>query len=84
MDRTTGVVSATAILSWHEAEFVAAYGSKAGDRFASRSPIERAIIAFISPHVLPLEKEFLDENEFKVAFQEFDWRLNDLTGGRVE
>jgi hypothetical protein len=84
MDRTTGVVSPTAILSWHEAEFVAAYGSKAGDRFASRSPIERAIVAFISPHVLPLEKEFLDENKFKVAFQEFDWRLNDLTGGRVE
>ena len=49
-----------------------------------RDAIERAIVAFISPHVLPLEKEFLDENKFKVAFQEFDWRLNDLTGGRVE
>ena len=42
------------------------------------------MVAFISPHVLPLEREFLDENKFKVAFQEFDWRLNDLTGGRVE
>ena len=55
MDRTTGVVSPTAILSWHEAEFVAVYGSKAGDRFASRSPIERALVAFISPHAAARE-----------------------------
>ena len=79
-----GQVSTTPIVSWHEAEFVAAYGAKAGERFATRSPIERALIAFITPHVLPLEREFLDENRFKVTFQPFDWRLNDLTGGRIE
>jgi hypothetical protein len=84
VDRPAGQVSTTPILSWHEAEFVAAYGSKAGDRFAARSPIERALIAFITPHLLPLEKEFVDENQFKVTFQDFDWRLNDLTGGRIE
>ena len=50
----------------------------------TRSPIERALIAFITPHILPLEQEFLDENRFKVTFQPFDWRLNDLTGGRIE
>ena len=55
-----------------------------GGRFAARSPIERAIVAFISPHVLPLEQEFIEQNQFKVTFHPFDWRLNDLTGGRVE
>ena len=84
VDRTAGVVSTSAIISWHEAEFVAAYGGKAGEKFASRSPIERALIAFVTPHLLPLEKELFDENRFKVTFQEFDWRLNDLTGGRIE
>ena len=84
VDRGTGEVSTTALVSWHEAEFVAAYAGKAGERYASRSPIERALIAFVSPHLLPLEKEFIDENKFKVTFQPFDWRLNDLTGGRVE
>jgi hypothetical protein len=84
VDRSTGEVAATPLLSWHEAEFVAAYASKAGERYASRSPIERALIAFISPHLLPLEKEFIDENKFKVTFQSLDWRLNDLTGGRVD
>jgi hypothetical protein len=84
VDRAAGVVSATPIVSWHEAEFVAAYASKAGEKFASRSPIERALIAFVTPHLLPLETELVDENRFKVTFQEFDWRLNDLTGGRIE
>ena len=84
VDRQAGLVSTTPIVSWHEAEFVAAYGGKAGERFATRSPIERALIAFITPHLLPLEREFVDENRFKVTFQAFDWRLNDLTGGRIE
>ena len=34
--------------------------------------------------LLPLEREFVQKNEFRVAFQPFDWRLNDLTGGRVD
>ena len=83
-DRTANQIAVSAILSWHEAEFVAAHAAKAPERFAGRSPIERAIVAFITPNLLPLEKELLDENRFKVAFLEFDWRLNDLTGGRVE
>ena len=30
------------------------------------------------------KKSSSTENKFKVTFQEFDWRLNDLTGGRIE
>jgi uncharacterized protein DUF547 len=84
VDRTAGQVTATPILSWHEAEFVEAYEKKAGDRFGPRSPIERALIGFVMPQLLPLEREFLEQNKFKVTFHPFDWRLNDLTGGRVE
>ncbi len=84
VDRTTGQITATPILSWHEAEFVAVYDKDSGGKFSTRSPIERALIAFVTPHLLPLEREFIDENQFKVTFHPFDWRLNDLTGGRVE
>ena len=83
IDRLTNQMSATPILSWREQEFVAAY-DKADPVFATRSPIERALIAFIKPNLLPLEKEFVGKNQFKVTFHEFDWRLNDLTGGRGE
>jgi hypothetical protein len=84
VDRDAGTISTTPILSWNEKLFVAAYDKEPGGKFASRSPIERALITFISPHLLPLEKELVDRNGFKVSFHAFDWRLNDLTGGRVE
>ena len=79
-DRLTNQMSITPILSWREADFVAAY-DKAAPLFAQRSPIERAIIAFVTPNLLPLEKELVQKNEFRIVFHEMDWRLNDLTGG---
>ena len=84
VDRDAGEMSVTPIISWHEQEFVAAYADQADPAFAQRSPIERAILTFIKPGLLPLEKEFVQHNQFKIAFQQFDWRLNDLTGGRIE
>ena len=81
IDRLAGTVSVTPILSWREADFVAAYEGKAETRFAQRSPIERALIGFVTPHLYPLEREFVEENKFSVTFHPFDWRLNDLTGG---
>jgi len=92
LDRLANTMAITPIFSWHEADFVAAYGGTdlssqpfslpAG--FSLRSPIERAIVAFLYPNLLPSEKELVSKNEFKVVFQDMDWRLNDLTGGRAE
>jgi hypothetical protein len=84
IDRAAGQVSLTPILSWHDAAFIAAYDKGAEGPMARRSPIERAVVAFIAPHLLPLEKEMLQKNEFKVTYHPFDWRLNDLTGGRSQ
>jgi len=81
IDRSANQVSVTPIISWHDAEFVAAYDPGATGPLTQRSPIERAIVAFVMPRLLPLEKEFLQKDEFKVTYHPFDWRLNDLTGG---
>jgi hypothetical protein len=83
IDRAAGQISLTPIVSWHEAEFIAAYDKGSVGPFAQRSPIERAMLAFIAPHLLPLEEEFVQKNEFRVTYHPLDWRLNDLTGGRV-
>src|SRR4051812_33252374 len=83
IDRLTNTVHVSPIVSWHEAEFVAAY-DKNDPKFAQRSPIERAVVAFLLPSLLPSEKEFVQKNEWKMAFMEMDWKLNDLTGGRGE
>lgn len=82
-DRLANQVSVTPIFSWREADFVAAYADKADPLYAQRSPIEKAIIAFVMPHLLPLEKELFQKNAFRIAFLEMDWRLNDLSH-RVE
>jgi hypothetical protein len=87
LDKLTNTLSVTPIFSWREAEFVAAFDKPddpALKGMDQRSPIERAIIAFVWPNLLPSEREIIQKNEFKVAFLEMDWRLNDLTGGRVE
>jgi hypothetical protein len=81
MDRTAGTMAVTPIVSWRADAFVAAYDPGASGALAQRSPIERAVVAFITPHLLPLEREFVEQNQFRVVFRPFDWRLNDLTGG---
>jgi Protein of unknown function, DUF547 len=83
IDRLAGTVSVTPILSWREADFVAAFEGQADPRFAQRSPIERALLGFIGSRLLSLEREMIEKNDFKVVFHNFDWRLNDLSGGRV-
>jgi hypothetical protein len=79
-DRTTDKLSVSSIFSWREKEFSDAYADKAPAVFASRSPIERAVLAFISPKLLATEKEYLEKNTFRIAYLPFDWTLNDLTG----
>ena len=80
VDAATNKLMASAIFSWHEKEFVAAYGDKAPPLYASRSPIERAILAFVAPKLLQTERDFLEKNAFQLAYKPFDWSLNDLTG----
>ena len=49
-----------------------------------RVGIVDVLIALVTPHLLPSEKELVRQNQWKMTFLEMDWRLNDLTGGRVE
>jgi len=80
IDRNTGKVGESAIFSWRSKEFSDAYADKAPAAFASRSPIERAVIAFVMPRLLATEKEFVEQNTFQITYAPFDWTLNDLTG----
>ncbi|HTI37947.1 MAG TPA: DUF547 domain-containing protein [Vicinamibacterales bacterium] len=79
IDRANNTMVVSPIISWHDQAFIAAYQTT-DPTFATRSPIERAIVAFILPSLLPLEQEFVQQNRFKVTFGTMDWHLNDLTG----
>jgi len=80
IDRDNNKMNISAIFSWREKQFVPAFVDKAPAAFASRSPVERAVLGFIQPKLLTTEKEFLAKNAFQVVYMPFDWSLNDLTG----
>jgi len=80
IERDQNKVLASAIFSWRSKEFIASYASNSPTPFAERSPIERAILAFVDPKLLGTEREFLEKDQFQVAFRPYDWTLNDLTG----
>lgn len=80
VDPESNLVLASSIFSWREQDFVAVYADQANSIFSTRSPIERAILAYIEPHLLRTERAFVEQNEFAVQFIPFDWNLNDLTG----
>ena len=80
IDRQNNRVVLSAIFSWREQEFAAAYSGSAPAAVANRSPIERAVLALVEPKLLTTEREFLEKNQFQVSYKPFDWLLNDLTG----
>jgi hypothetical protein len=81
IDVAAATIAVTPVFSWRQAEFIKAYGQKELPAYPDRSPIERAVMFLLGPHLLPREKMALAKNDFTVSFQPYDWRLNDLTGG---
>ena len=73
-------LSVNPLFSWREEIFARSLASRAPAVYASRSPLERAVLALIDPLLVPNESEFLRKNTFSMAFHNFDWKLNDLTG----
>ena len=85
LDRDTGALKVTPLLSWRGPNFVASFAAASGaEMWANRTPLERAIVAMAYPHLFPSEKAVLALNTFQMSFGEYDWRLNDLTGGIPE
>ena len=73
-------LSVNPLFSWREGVFTKTLANRAPEIYASRSPLERSVLALIDPLLVPNEAEFLRKNTFRMAFHDFDWKLNDLTG----
>jgi hypothetical protein len=80
IDPARNLMLISSVFSWRRAEFAEAYAEKAPPLYASRSPIERAVLSFVAGHLFNAERDLLAKNEFKVEYLPFDWSLNDLTG----
>ena len=81
IDQLAGTLSVSPIFSWRAKPFIDAYADKSMD-LPGRTPIELAIVGFIQPYLLPVERDYLKKNTFKLTYLDFDWRLNDRAGIR--
>jgi hypothetical protein len=79
VDVPNGQVSVSPMFSWRE-DIFAKMAGRAPGVYASRSPLERAVLSLIDPLLVPSEAELLEKNTFRMVFHQFDWSLNDLTG----
>jgi hypothetical protein len=84
VDAAGNVMRVNSIFSWRRAEFIEGYAEKSSTGFLTRSPIERAVLAFIDPRMLSGERDFLTKNTFRVEYLPFDWSLNDLNARRSD
>jgi hypothetical protein len=80
VDIPSDKLSVNPIFSWREPIFTRSLSTRAAAVYATRSPLERSVLALIDPLLVPNEAEFLRKNTFRMAFHDFDWKLNDLTG----
>lgn len=73
-------LSVNPLFSWREEAFTKSLAGRAPEIYSARSPLERAVLALIDQQLVPNERAFLRKNTFRMAFHDFDWKLNDLTG----
>lgn len=80
VDTANNTLSVSPMFSWRADLFVKSAAGKVPEIYAARSPLERTVLALIDPLIVRSEAEFLKQNQFRMIFHDFDWRLNDLTG----
>jgi hypothetical protein len=73
IDRESGEVWTSRIFEWFAEDF-APPASPAEEPFVTR---RRAIVTFASKYVSEADRKYLETADFKVAFFEYDWTLNE-------
>jgi hypothetical protein len=79
INRGLNTIKVSPLIGWREAHFIRTFGERE-KRWGDRSPIERAVISMVYPHLFPREQELLLQTPMKMVYGEFNWQLNDLTG----
>lgn len=79
INRGLNTIKVTPLIGWHEAQFIRTFGDRE-KRWGDRSPIERAVMSMVYPHLFPREQELLIQSTLKMVYGDFNWQLNDLTG----
>jgi hypothetical protein len=79
IDRQEKVVRLSAIFkpAWRGKEFVARYGTD--KKFKERDPQTRAVLNFITNYLSREDAYFLETENYRLEYMNYDWRLNDTS-----
>jgi hypothetical protein len=77
VDPAAGTLTLTPLIGWRAPAFERTFLQGAGDRWAQRTPLERAVVAMVLPFLLPREQALVEGDTFRLAYGEFDWSLNE-------
>lgn len=70
-------VKLSKIFDWFGEDFVEKYGNR--ELFKSRSTKERAVLNFAREDLTSEEeRKFLESDQFKISYLDYDWSLNEL------
>ena len=79
IDRRDRVVRLPALFkpSWRGKEFVSRYGTD--KKFKNRDSETRAVLSFLARYLPAEEVYFLEVENYRIEYRNFDWRLNDTS-----
>ena len=79
IDRRDRIVRLSALFkpSWRGREFVNRFGTD--KKFKSRDPETRAVLSFLTRYLPPEDVYFLEVENYRIEYMNFDWRLNDTS-----
>ncbi len=81
IDRRERVVHLSALFkpAWRGKEFVRRYGTD--KKFKDRDPATRAVLNFLTGYLSRDDVYFLEVENYRIEYMNFDWRLNDTSRG---
>jgi hypothetical protein len=75
IDRKNERVYLSSIFKWFGSDFLRIYGTD--KKFSGFGKAERAVLNFVSNHIQPEKRDYLEKGEYSVEYLPYDWTLNE-------
>ena len=73
LDRQEEKVYLSSIFKWYGKDFITTYGVE--EKFNGNER-QRAVLNYFSTHLKPQDRQFIQQNDYKVKYLDYDWSLN--------
>jgi hypothetical protein len=77
LDRDSSRLHISKIFEWYRHDFVARWGRSPVPQGSEASSAHRAVVGFIRDYLPEDEAGYLRDHPVKIAYNEYDWRLNE-------